>query len=197
MRTMRVGAKAARSVLTLLGLLVLAGTAHAADEDLRKKALRLNEITGLAPMRGQLEALIEDPAGTKKLLAVAARMVKEKPQPFNRNAAYLLALAAANQKEVDLSATFYRVCAGQALKLLSERGLAQAYGGLIQLYFEHNKFVESEKVCKEVLGLDSDEAIEGIKPVVMRRLILAVARQGAYDRALKLVEERLEADPDN
>jgi tetratricopeptide (TPR) repeat protein len=197
MRTMRVGAKAARSVLTLLGLLVLAGTAHAADEDLRKKALRLNEITGLAPMRGQLEALIEDPAGTKKLLAVAARMVKEKPQPFNRNAAYLLALAAANQKEVDLSATFYRVCAGQALKLLSERGLAQAYGGLIQLYFENNKFAESEKVCKEVLDLDGDEATEGIKPVVMRRLILAVARQGAYDRALKLVEERLGADPDN
>src|ERR1700677_3363254 len=84
------------------------------DAALRKKALELNEITGNDPMRGKLQELIDDAEGTKKLLTVAAKMVKEKPQPFNRNASFLLALAAENFKEVEISATFYRLNAYQS-----------------------------------------------------------------------------------
>jgi tetratricopeptide (TPR) repeat protein len=169
------------------------------DTELRKQALELNEITGAAPMRGKLQKMINDPAGTKKLLAVAARMFKEKPQPFNRNASLLLALAAENFKEVEISATFYRLNALQSLRLYSERGLAQAYLGLIQMYADNKKFVESEKVCREFLAIEGqeDDAIERIRPLVMRRLVLAIARQGSYDKALKIVDELIKADPRN
>jgi tetratricopeptide (TPR) repeat protein len=166
---------------------------------LRKKALGLNDLTGGDPMRGALQEMTEDSAGTKKLLAVAVKMTKEKPQPFNRNTTLLLALAAENVKEVDASAAFYRLNAQQALKLQSERGLAQAYVGLIQLYSENKRFAESEKVCKEFLALEGeeDDAVERLKPLVMRRMVLAVAKQGSADRALKMVDELVKSDPRN
>ncbi len=169
------------------------------DTALRKKALELNEITGNGPMRGKLQELIDDAEGTKKMIFVAAKMVKEKPQPFNRNAAFLLALAAENFKEVEISATFYRLNAYHALRLVSERSLAQAYLGLIQLYDDNKKFAESEKVCREFLVIEGeeDDAIARLRPLVMRQLVLAIARQGAYDKALKIVEELVKADPRN
>src|SRR5437899_1435534 len=89
----------------LLVLAVLLGplgfaTANAAapgktdDSALRKQALALNELTGAIPMQAALDNLLGKPDQTKKLLAVAAKMAKEKPQPFNRNATYILAIAA-------------------------------------------------------------------------------------------------------
>jgi tetratricopeptide (TPR) repeat protein len=170
-----------------------------ADAELRKKALELNDITGSAPMRGKLQEMIDNAAGTKKLLAVAGKMVKEKPQPFNRNATLLLALAAENFKDVETSANFYRANAKQSLRLFSERGLAQAYLGLVQLYYDNKKFSESEKVCREFLSMQGEEgeALERFQPLVMRRLVLAIARQGAYDKALKLADELVKSDPRN
>jgi tetratricopeptide (TPR) repeat protein len=199
----RVGAWAALLVLALPGWLALArGESQAdksADAALRKKALELNDITGSAPMRGRLQELIDDADGTKKLLTVAVKMAKEKPQPFNRNASLVLALAAENFKEVEISATFYRINAKQSARLLSERSLAQAYLGLIQMYADNKKFDESEKVCREYLNMpgDEDETIERLRPLVKRRLILAVARQGAHDKALKLVDELIKEDSRN
>jgi tetratricopeptide (TPR) repeat protein len=187
----------ALAVLTLLGL---AGAARAGEDDaLRKQALLLNEITGSAPMRGRLLALMEDSAGTKKLLGVAKRMTKEKPQPFNRNATLLLALAAENLKDVETSATFYRIHGVQSLKLVSARGVATSYGGLIQLYFDNKKYADCEKMCRELLGIESDEddAIEELKPAVIRRLILTIAKQGQFDRALGTVDKLIKADPKN
>jgi tetratricopeptide (TPR) repeat protein len=181
------------------GWLFAAGAPVNTDAVLRKKALELNDITGAAPMRGRLQAMIDDTAGTKKLLAAAAKMVKEKPQPFNRNASILLALAAENFKEVEISATFYRLHALHSLKLHSERGLAQAYLGLIQLYSDNKKFAESEKVCREFLAIEGeeDDALERLRPLVMRRMILAIAKQGSADKALKLVDELVKAEPRN
>src|ERR1700733_14447875 len=102
-----------RRVIAMAALLVFAGphgwllgeSARAENPDaaVRKKALELNELTGSAPMRGKLQELIDDAAGTKKLLDVAKKMVKEKPQPFNRNASLVLALAAENFKDVETS----------------------------------------------------------------------------------------------
>src|SRR5215475_12405034 len=69
----------------------------ARDEELRKKALSLNNVTGDDPIKGQIKELAEDKEGTKKLLGVAVAMSKEKPQPFNFNAAYVLARAAQEQ----------------------------------------------------------------------------------------------------
>jgi tetratricopeptide (TPR) repeat protein len=184
---------------SFLALVVLVGPARAEDEEVRKKVLALNALTGADPMRGALKGLLDDSEGTKKLLAVASKMAKDKPQPFNRNATFLLALAAENVKDVDASAQFYRLNAKQSLQLLSERGVAQAYGGLIQMYYDNKKYGESEKACQEVLRIEGneDEALERIRPLIMRRMILSIAKQGAVDRALALVERMIKADPEN
>src|SRR5688572_17275131 len=142
MGTTRRGSRSAK-VLAALGLLLtgsLLAAAEAVAEGksdeaaLRKRLLELNDLTGARPMAGRLKEMIDDPAATKKLLAVAVKLAKEKPQPLNRNATYLLALAADDLKEVDTSAAFYRLNAMQALRLYSERGLTQAYVGLITMY---------------------------------------------------------------
>jgi tetratricopeptide (TPR) repeat protein len=174
-------------------------TTRADEADLRKKALELNDITGSNPMRGKLVELMEDTPGTKKLLAVAFKMSKKKPQPFNRNATFLLALAAENVKQIEVSAAFYRINALQSIKLMSERGVAQAYLGLIQMYQANKKFAESEKACREILSIEGEEDgdLEDIKPTVMRQLVLAIARQGNHDRALKITDELIKADPRN
>ncbi|MFO0843593.1 MAG: tetratricopeptide repeat protein [Gemmataceae bacterium] len=166
---------------------------------LRKQALALNDVTGADPMSGALKKLGGDAKAAKQLLAVAAKMAKESPQPFNRNATLLLGIVAENAKEVDTSAAFYRLHAKQSLALLSERGLTQAYGRLIDLYLKHKRYTEGEKACKEFLALEGeeDEAVERLKPMVMRQLVLVVAKQGATDRALKMVEEMVKADPRN
>jgi len=193
---------------TLAALLALAGLVTAApaeessikvDDTLRKKALELNDVTGADPMRGKLVELMNDSEGTKKLLAVARQMVKQKPQPFNRNASLLLAMAADSIKDVDASAAFYKLNAVQALRLVSERGLAQAYMGLIQMYHANGKFAESEKACRELLGIEGEEdgELQDIKPTVLRQLVMVIAKQGSHDRALKLTDELIKADPHN
>jgi tetratricopeptide (TPR) repeat protein len=169
------------------------------EAELRKQALALNEVTGADPLNAALQKLGADPAATKRLLAVAARMAKESPQPFNRNATLVLGIAAENARDVDTSAAFYRLHAKQSQALLSERGMAQAYGRLIELYYRNKRFAESEKVCKELLSLEGeeDDAVERLKPMVMRRMVLAVAKQGSADRALKMADELIRADSRN
>src|SRR5260370_42271951 len=90
--------------LCLATMLVLAaGTMiRAADDDaaLRKRILALNEITGEDPIRGEIRLLTDDKEGTKKLLAVALKMPKEKDPPFNFNSAWILRVAAEDAKDV-------------------------------------------------------------------------------------------------
>jgi tetratricopeptide (TPR) repeat protein len=195
------GALASLVALVGLGQVVLAEESldRADEAALRKKALELNDLTGTDPMRGKLIELTNDPEGTKKLLGVALKMTKEKPQPFNRNATFLLARAAENLKEVDTSAAFYRLNANQAVKLVSEHALAQAYLGLIQMYQANRKFAESEKACLELLRIEGEEdgSLEEIKPTVMQQLVMAIARQGNTDRALKITEDLIKANPKN
>ena len=198
-----------RAGLVIAAVVALAGPGNAGlaeeeaskadDAALRKKALELNDITGADPLRGKLSELMKDKAGTKKMLAVALKMVKEKPQPFTRNATFLLARAAENTKQVEVSAAFYRLNAVQSLKLVSERGLAQAYLGLIRMYQANNKFVESEKACMEVLRIEGEESgdLEELKPQVMQQLVLAIAQQGNTDKALKITDDLIKANPRN
>src|SRR5215468_2852773 len=90
----RLGARTWVWMLVVLAGAGMTAPARAAGENedvLRKKALALNDITGDDPMKGQVKEFVDDAAGSKKLLAVAAKMAKEKPQPFNYNAAYILA----------------------------------------------------------------------------------------------------------
>src|SRR5262249_30280829 len=184
---------------------------------------RLNDITGKDPMEGRLKELSDAPAETKKLLGVAVAMAKEKNQPFNYNAALILALAADQAKDLDSSQVFYRVCIDQAGKLYSGQKMLQAYGGLIDLLYENRKYDDVIKICKEFLELKSDDgkttvyehatdtddgegdfvrllsfdSVARFKPGVHRLMIQAVARQGKTQEALKLVENLVKADPKN
>jgi tetratricopeptide (TPR) repeat protein len=165
-----------------------------ADKALRQKALDLNNITGAKPVQGEITSLIEkkNQPATKRLLAAAARMAKEKDQPFNVNATYILASTAHLLDDVDTAREFYRINIDQAVRMGSEQKTIQAYGGLIQLLFGDQKYAECEKVCKEVLDLEGDE-YDRIKPQVLRRLILALARQDQFDKAHQLVDDLLKA----
>lgn len=170
------------------------------DRALRKSLLELNHLSGNDPMRGRLKQMMDDkPEQTKKLLTVAAKMAEQQPQPFNRNATFLLAMAAEHAREVKISAHFYRLNAEQSLKAGSERGVALAYLGLIQTYLEAKMFAQSEKACREVLALEGDENgdLDVARPAIMRHLVTAVARQGDHERALKLIDQMIEVDPRN
>jgi predicted Zn-dependent protease len=186
--------------LALVAVLGLTGFAPAPDEgSVRKQALALNEITGTAPLKGRLKAMAADELGTRKLLAVASRMAKDKDHPFNRNATLALALAAEHFKDVDAAALFFRLNAKQELALSSENGIAQAYAGLIQMYFDNRKFTEGEKACREFLDLEGekDGELQALKPVILRRMILAIAKRGMVPQALNLIDKEIDNHPEN
>jgi tetratricopeptide (TPR) repeat protein len=190
----------ARQAVGALAFLVAAGLAgplRAADDDLRQKALRLNEVTGRASIEGQVQALLKDPAGTRKLLAVAARMAKEKPQPFNLNATLILGVTAQDLKDADTAEAFYRLRLDQSLKLFSGQALSQTYARLIQLLYDNKKYAESEKLCREFLGIEGDESIESLKAPVLRQLILSLYKRGEADKAQELLERIIKAQPAN
>ncbi|MFM7149570.1 MAG: tetratricopeptide repeat protein [Gemmataceae bacterium] len=170
-----------------------------ASNDQRGQVLALNNLTGADAIRGTMKELLANAEGTKKLLAVAVGISKEKPMPLNRNATLLLANVAEKLKDVETSITFYRLSAQLSKKILSQRGMAEAYVGLIQVLEDNKRFNESEKVCKEFLDLEGEEneSVERMKPLVMRSMILAIAKQGAVDRALGMVDNLIKSDPRN
>jgi tetratricopeptide (TPR) repeat protein len=170
------------------------------DAELRKQALALNDVTGDQPIRGKVLALVEDAANTKKLLAAAtkiAKEAKEKDQPFNFNGAFILARAARALKDVDDSERFYRICIDQGMKLKSGQKLTQAFGDLIDMYYENKKYGDSEKICQEFLEINGDDTIKRLKPLVLRRQIQAMARQDKTAEASKMVDNLVKANPNN
>ncbi len=170
--------------------------ANPEDEALRKRALALNDITGTDPVKGEITALRKDPDGTKRLLAVAGRMAKEKDQPFNVNATFILASTARMLKDFDAAETFYRLNLSQAIKMGSDQKISQAFEWLIQVLAARGKYTDCEKLCKEVLdneGLDD----ERVKAFVLRRLILVLAKLGQFEKAHDLVDKLIKASPDN
>jgi tetratricopeptide (TPR) repeat protein len=198
--------KASRTVqrtLAAVAVLVCLGWAGAlrgeGEPSLRERALKLNDITGSGPIKGEVQALLKDTDAAKKLVAESMRMAKEKPQPFNYNATLILATVAANTKVKDLKAaeTFYRLHIEQAKQLTSEQGLINGYSGLIQLLYDDKKYAEAEKLCKEVLDLKGDENMERFKSLVLQQMILAIARQGDTDRAIDMIDRILKGRPDN
>jgi tetratricopeptide (TPR) repeat protein len=208
MRTMRGKPRQAFAALAcLVGVAFLSSVRAADDPALRKRALALNQVTGAGAVKGEIRALTEDPAGTRKLLAVATRMAKEKPQPFAFNATIILASAAEKLKDTEAGETFYRLHAEQALKLLSAEGLTHAYcgldkeeyGGLILMLLKNKKYAECEKACREFLGLEveGDETAERLKPRVLRELITALAKKGDTKEALNILDRLITAQPDN
>jgi tetratricopeptide (TPR) repeat protein len=190
----RLGVAAAVLVLALLAL-----PARAADDDeaLRKKALELNKVTGTKAADEKFLTLIRDGEGTRKLLAVASRMAKEKEQPFNVNATIILARTAHVLRQSEVAEQFYRLNIQQAVKLLSGERIAQAYEGLASLYLGNKKYAECEKLCKEFLSIDDDEVIDAKKPAMLRVMLTAQAKGGESDKALETIDKMIKAQPEN
>jgi len=188
-------------VAAMFTLLCLFGISRAAADEqgeLRQKALSLNDITGDDPIDAQIKELVADPAGTKKLLATAVKMSKEKDQPFNFTAAFILARAADQLKDLESGQVLYRLCASEALKLRSTDKMVQAYIGLNEMLMAHKKYDDAINVCKEVLELKDDEGrLRLLKVLVLRQMIRGKAKQGKIDEAMKLVDNLVKAIPDN
>jgi tetratricopeptide (TPR) repeat protein len=177
---------------------LVAGRAAAADDPLRDKAIKLNQTTGTEAMGARLAELIKDKEGTKKLLATAAKMVKdEKPSPLNYNACYILAKAAQLLKDTETALVFYRTCAQEATKLGSASKVVDVFDGMIDLYTGAKKYDEAIQACQEFLDIpveDEDNPIAKYKPFILEKLIRASARKGKIDEALKMTEDLVEKD---
>src|SRR5262249_21141026 len=142
----------------------------------------LNKVTGTKAADEKFLTLIRDGEGTRKLLAVASRMAKDKEQPFNVNATIILARAAHVLRRSEVAEQFYRLNIQQAVKLLSSERIAQAYEGLASLYLGNKKYAECEKLCKEFLSIDDDEVIDAKKPAMLRVMLTAQAKGGESDK---------------
>jgi tetratricopeptide (TPR) repeat protein len=186
------------AVFSGLLLFISPPKAVADDADLRQKALALNDITGDDTMEGEIKALEKDPAGTKRLLAVAVQMAKEKDQPFNYTGAFILARAAHLLKDLEAGKVLYRVCASEADKLKSAEKLYQAYAGLITLLYQQEKYDESDKVCQEFLEKkDSDGRLERFKKEVLQLRVSVMLKQGKDTDALKIVDAMVKVNPED
>jgi tetratricopeptide (TPR) repeat protein len=186
----RIGPLFAFAAAVLVGT-GLAAPVRAADSDeaLRRRALALNDVTGNLPIEGQIIALTKDKDAeqTKKLLAVAVKMANEKNQPFQYNAAYILARAALDLKELETSRVFFRICAEQAAKLQSGRRLYIAYQGLIIVMNDllaEKKIDESTKAGQEVLELiEKLEVQPSQRASVLRLMVRGLAEKGKFEEA--------------
>jgi tetratricopeptide (TPR) repeat protein len=184
------------AVFVLIGL---TGPAPAADDEagLREKILALNNFTGSDPMDGQVKLLVKDAAGTKKLLPLARKLVEEKDSPVNYNAAYIMARAAQELKDIESAEVLYKYCKDQAVKLESGNKMVQSFGGLIDLYYDNKKFDKAVKLCKEFMDVGGNDTVARLKPAVLERMIQALARQGKYDEALKRVDELVKIEEED
>lgn len=174
----------------VLGLVLTAGLTWAADDDdaLRKQILSLNDVTGNDPVEKAINELLKHKEKTKKVLTLADRMARGKDQPLNYNAAFILARTAQELKDIEIAESLYGVCVKNATKLQSGQKMAQSFGGLIDTFYENKRFDKVVKVCREFLELDGDDTVKNLRPVVMERMIQAMARQGKIDDALKLTD---------
>ncbi|HTU88920.1 MAG TPA: tetratricopeptide repeat protein [Gemmataceae bacterium] len=204
--------------LTVLACLSAARVqAEERDAKLREQALKLNKITGTEARYGEQEKLLKDKAAAKKLVAEAARMAAEKPQPFNYNATLILGAIAIDKKIKDYNAaeTFYQLHLEQAKQLRSAKGLMAGYGGLINAVYHKRNYAQTEKLCEEVSknetliaplqnlageGKGADGEVKELKSFissVLETQIKVIALQGDADRAIKMIDRLLGEESDS
>jgi tetratricopeptide (TPR) repeat protein len=202
MTSARSGSFLLAAVAGLLSILWPLASVRADDNDaLRNEALALNDVTGDTPIKGEIKALIDNPVHTKKLLALAVKMAKEKEQPFSYNGALILARAALILRDVPACQTFYFVCAEQARNLQSTQKLAQAYYGmldLIDLLYLEKKYQVSVRTSQEFLEELERQGIPGeFKAKVVRRMIKAMSKEGKTEEATRVADKLIKSSEDN
>jgi tetratricopeptide (TPR) repeat protein len=202
-------------------LIITANLAPAGEDALKKELATLNRVTGDDPMRGAMKALVDNPKHAKALIAYALPAAKKKELSYS--AALVLGLTAADQKDMKSFEAFLRVCMERAAKLQSYEKLKEAYGLVIELYFEEKMYADCSRVCRELLELNTDDGkervvvptvadrsgnvdfgeprdgfdtAERLRPEVREIYIKSVAKQGKYDQAIKMVDDLLKKNDD-
>src|SRR5207253_4726993 len=104
---------------------------------------------------GMMKSLVDDKGRAKKLLDYALPLAQKKELSYN--AALILGLLAADMKNMKTSETFFRVCMDKAAKLQSFEKLKQAYGLPIELHYGYKNYVDSARLSKELLELNTDD----------------------------------------
>jgi pentatricopeptide repeat protein len=207
----------------LLGSVLPAQAAQ--DEPLRREVIQIGQITGKDAFKAQLEGLTTDKTHTRRLVAAAAKMARAKDGDLTYSGALLLARAAEDQKDYKSCEALYRVCMDQGAKLCSFLKVLQSYGGLIEALYKGKKYADAVRICREFLELktgddrprvfaflvqdkfgetgfreieDKDyDLTQPIRPEVHNLMIKALAKDGKYDQALKLVENLIRANPND
>lgn len=196
--------------------------AQAGSDALKKKLAELQGLTGDDSTQAALKTLIDDKKHAHALLEHALPDAKKKNLSYNT--ALVLALIAADKKDMKTAEVFFRVCMDQGAKLQSVRKLKQAYGLPIDLYYESKQYADAVRICKELLELNTDdgkdrkvirtmvtpfgtvgfrEGQEGfqtaqeLRPQVFEVYVKATAKQGKYDQALKLVDGLIKRNNDD
>jgi tetratricopeptide (TPR) repeat protein len=193
METVRFGI---RGGLLLAALLLLTRPVASAPvpkeipEGLRRQALALNDVTGDDTIKAEIKTLIAKPKEARALLDAAVTMAKDKNQPFNSNAATILANTGDKLDHFDAAQTFYRLCVDEAVKLKSGYKLAEAYLGLTGVLFRNKKYAECEKFCREFLGVEDEDAGR-YRPFILPTLAQTLAQLGKKEEALKRADSYL------
>ncbi len=216
--------KALRGTLSLTLAFVAfgPGQAQSAPDKQPRDVAALNIITGTDAASSALKALLDDKAKAKSVIAEALPLAKDKDQ-LRYNASLVLALAAAEMKDLPASEAFFRNCIHQAAKLQSVGKLAQSFGGLIEIYFENKKYDETAKLCQELINLKTDDGKERIVlfaytnkrsgetefyendsfnttepllPFIFRQQVQAMSKQGKYEQAHNVLDNLIKQNDD-
>ena len=187
-------------IWTVAATALLAATVAAAPappDTSPKEVMALNAITGEDAELGRIFQLLEDAPHTKSLLAEAAKLAKEKDQPLNVTAAYVLARTAQLLRDTDDAIVFYKLYIDQSVQLQSAQQIGKGYTGLIETYYDGGKYEDSEKACDEFLALKGDPALQQMKPTVLREMVLVLAKEGKIDKATELMDRLVKSNPDD
>lgn len=164
------------------------------------RALALNDLTGKAPIEAKIKELVADPAGTKRLLAEAAPLAAGKDQPFNYNAAYILAHAAAKLNDEKAAAAFFQVCLDQALQVRSNREYRDAATGLSEAFeqlLKAGKYDDCETLCQVQIETLERRGFRDLAIPVYRNRIRVWAKRGKSDEARKSLETLVKSQPED
>jgi tetratricopeptide (TPR) repeat protein len=186
----------------LSGVIVLAQAKGASDDSgLKARILALNEVTGKKPIEGQVKLLVSDPSGTKKLLAEALPLAKEKNPPFNINGSYILAAAAFELKDYEASGTFYQICLNHCLNVGAREELNDVYNSLIKVddrLYRDRKFEQCDAMLQQQMEWCQEHGIGGeVMAELVRRRSRVREEMGKPDEADKLAQTLLKADQEN
>lgn len=179
-------------------LLVAVGLAAAApvppsitDDQLKERALKLNELTTNEAMDAKLKELVKDKEGTKRLVAVAAKeheAAKGKDKPYKFNAALVLGKLAHNAKDYKAAKLFYEFCEESATKLDSEPKLALAVESLIDLAWDQKDYDTVVTRAAKALDLMGEgKELQAVQSLAIEKMIQAYAKKGDTDKALEMV----------